>query len=58
MRPYTVVIVLALVAVALGSAELFIRDQTDAWWLQAVIPVLLIVVLAGLYHRARREGDR
>lgn len=58
MRPYTVVVVLALVAVALGSAELIIEDQAEAWWLQAVLPVLLIVVLAGLYHRARKEGDR
>lgn len=58
MRPYTVVIVLALVAVALGSAELLIQDRTDAWWLQAVLPVLLILVLAGLYHRARKQGDR
>lgn len=57
MRPYTVVIVLALVAVALGAAELFVQDRTDAWWLQAILPVLLIVVLAGLYHRARRDRE-
>ena len=58
MRPYTVVIALALVAVALGAAELFIGDRTDAWWLQAALPVLLIVVLAGLYRRARNERER
>lgn len=58
MRPYTVVIALALVAVALGAAELVIEDRTDAWWLQAALPVLLIVVLAGLYRRARNERER
>jgi hypothetical protein len=53
MRLYTVLISIALVAVALGAWELVVQRQTDAWWVQAILPVLLIVVLAGLYHRAR-----
>jgi membrane protein implicated in regulation of membrane protease activity len=57
MRPYAVVIVLALVAVALGAVELLVGERTDAWWLQAVLPALLIVVLAGLYWRARKENE-
>lgn len=57
MRPYAVVIVLALVAVALGAAEWFVGERTDAWWLQAALPVLLIVILWGLYSRARKENE-
>ena len=58
MRLYRVVIVLGLAAVALGAWELFVQRQTDVWWAQTLLPVLLVAVFAGLYARARKEDDR
>ncbi len=48
-------LVLALVAFALGMWDMFIEREGDGSFMQVILPVLLIVVFIGLYARARGE---
>ena len=55
MRVYLVLVALALVAFAFGMWDTFVERTGDGWLMQTILPILLIIVLAGLYVKARRE---
>jgi uncharacterized membrane protein (DUF485 family) len=55
LRFYLVVILLALIAFAVGVWDVMIEREGGGWLIQISVAVVLIVILAGLYSRARRE---
>lgn len=53
---YLVAIIIALVALALGMWDIAMeRDVGGNWLVQLAMPLLLILVVGGLYMRARAE---
>ena len=52
---YLVAVVLALMAFALGIWDILVQSEGGDWLLQILLPVLLIMVLAGLHAQARRQ---
>lgn len=52
---YLVAVLLALVAFALGIWDILVQREGGDWLMQILLPVLLIIVLAGLHAQAKRE---
>ncbi len=52
---YLVVILRALLAFGLGVWDRMVEREGGDWLIQITLPVILIIVLAGLYSRAKRE---
>lgn len=52
---YLVAIVIALVALALGMWDIMIERDGGNWLAQIAMPLLLILVVGGLYMRVRAE---
>jgi len=52
---YLVAVLLALVAFALGIWDILVQREGGDWLMQILLPVLLIIVLAGLHAQARRQ---
>jgi len=55
LRFYLVAVVLALTALVLGIWDILVQREGGDWLMQITLPVLLIVVLAGLHAQAKRE---
>lgn len=55
LRLYLAVILVALIAFGVGLWDVMIESQGGGWLIQISVAVVLIVILAGLYSRARRE---
>lgn len=54
-RLYLVAIVIALVALALGMWDVISEQDGGNWLAQLVMPLLLILVVGGLYMRVRAQ---
>ena len=54
---YLVVMLLALLAFVLGLWDIMIEREGGGWLIQIILPVILIIVLAGLHSQAKRERD-
>lgn len=52
---YMVAIVIALVALALGMWDIMIERDGGNWLAQIAMPLLLILVVGGLYMRVRAD---
>ena len=52
---YLVAVLLALVAFGLGIWDILVQREGGDWLMQILLPVLLIIVLAGLHAQARRQ---
>lgn len=57
MRASIGILVLILVGFAFGAWDILVRQAEGGWVHNAVFPLLLIAVLAGLYWRARKENE-
>ncbi|MFQ5529205.1 MAG: hypothetical protein ACE5FP_02560 [Gemmatimonadota bacterium] len=55
MHFYLVAVVLALAAFALGIWDILVQAEGGDWLMQILLPVLLIIVLAGLHAQAKRQ---
>lgn len=54
-RLYLVAIVIALVALALGMWDVVIERDGGNWLAQIAMPLLLILVVGGLYMRVKAD---
>lgn len=52
-RLYLVAIVIALVALALGMWDIVIERESANWLVQLAMPLLLILIVGGLYMRVK-----
>ena len=52
---YLVVILLALIAFGLGVWDIMIEREGGGWLMQIIMPVVLIIVLAGLHSQAKQQ---
>lgn len=55
LQLYLIVILLVLLAFGLGLWDIMIEREGGGWLVQIILPVVLIVILGGLYSQTKRE---